>query len=81
MDIDTLGRTTISDAVKRQVADTFAAVPEGKRGALLVRADLDGNAVAQLAARFGDTWKVAAGGGVNLRERRPTGYVAVEAAW
>jgi hypothetical protein len=28
-----------------------------------------------------NTWKVAAGAGVNLREKRPTGYVAVEAAW
>jgi hypothetical protein len=81
MNTDALGRTPIGDAVKRQITEAFTIIPEHKRSALLVRADLDGNAVAQVAARFGDTWKVAAGAGVNLREKRPTGYVAVEAAW
>jgi hypothetical protein len=79
--LDALGRTPIADAIKRDIAAAFTAVPDGKRGALLVRADTDGTAILHLAGRFGDHWKVAGGGGISLPEKRPHGYVAVEASW
>lgn len=73
--------TPIADAVRETLTAAMQSVPEGKRGALLIRADADGNAVAHLAWKANDVWTVAAGGGINIHERRPYGYVAVEASW
>ncbi len=55
-------------------------MPEGKRGALLVIADQTG-ARCHLAAKIGETWKVAGGGGWKYGAKRPFGYVAIEAIW
>lgn len=54
-----MSATPIGDAVKASINDAFLAVPDGKRGALLVIADEHG-ARAMVAARIGDNWKVAA---------------------
>lgn len=52
-------RTPIADAVRQSIADSFKAIPEGKRGALLVIADTNG-ARAMVAANINGNWKVAA---------------------
>lgn len=71
--------TPIGDAVKRSIAAAFAAVPDGKRGALLVIADQHG-ARAMVAARLGDSWKVAAG--TSKPWRGPvTAEVTIEGSW
>lgn len=49
----------IADAVRSSIRDAFAAVPKGKRGALLVIADSNG-ARATVAANLNGSWKVAA---------------------
>ncbi len=76
---DPFGRTPIADSVKLAIDQAFATVPEGKRGALLVIADERGPR-AMLAARLGDHWKVAAGGGVPWGGK-VYGTAAVEASW
>lgn len=64
------------------IADALRAIPTDKRAALIVRADSNGEAYATLAARYGDHWKIAAGASYNyLNEKRPKGYVAIEASW
>jgi hypothetical protein len=79
--LDPMGRTPIANGMKAKVAEIFKAVPKGKRGALLVFADDDGNAQAHLAAKLGDSWKVAGGGGFNWKTKRPAGYIGVEGYW
>jgi hypothetical protein len=78
--LDPFGRTPIADGMKRQITDTFAMVPEGKRGALLVVADEQG-ARAVLAAKFGEHWKIAGGGGVPWTGEKPTGWIGVIGSW
>lgn len=80
MATDDHGRPSVSSADLDRIREAFAQVPAGKRGALLVIADETGTR-AHLAAAVGDHWKIAAGGGVSWKERKPTGYVAVEATW
>jgi hypothetical protein len=77
---DPISRTPIADSVRKAIADALSAVPDGKRGALLVIADASGPR-AMLAARLNDHWKVAAGGGVPWQGSWVTGTVAVEASW
>lgn len=78
---DDRGRTPIADGMKQQITAAFQAVPAGKRGALLVIADEHG-ARAHLAAKIGDSWKVAGGAGVAWRAPQSAAYyVAVEGSW
>lgn len=77
---DPLGRTPIAEGMKRQIEDAFKVIPDGKRGALLVVADEQG-ARALVAAKLGDHWKVAAGGGVPWSGGKPSGWVGVMGAW
>ena len=77
---DALGRAPLSNWMKAKIDAELSAIPGDKRGAVIVVADETG-ATAHLAARFGDHWKVAAGGGWKWDERRPTGSVSVELAW
>jgi len=72
-------RPSISDQVKLQIAQSLAAVPAGKKGALLVLADEHG-ARAMLAARLNDSWKVAMSAG-SAWTGHVTGTVAVEGSW
>ena len=72
-------RTPISDAVKRSINEAFSAVPNGKRGALLVIADEHG-ARAMLAARLGSSWKVAASG-EKPWNGQVIGTVSVQGSW
>lgn len=78
--LDPLGRTPIAAGMKAQIEAEFAALPQNKRGAILVIANERG-ATAHLAAKFGDHWKVAAGAGFAWHERRPSGWASVEFAW
>lgn len=73
--------TPIADAIHASIVDALKTVPEGSKGALLLRADLDGNAFAHVAWKFDDHWKVAISGGINIKEKRPAGSIAVEAVW
>jgi hypothetical protein len=77
---DDLHRPSISEAMRAKVRDEFAAIPEYKRGAVLVIADETG-VRGHVAARLDSGWKVAAGGGFNYGERRPSGYLAIEFAF
>lgn len=76
---DALGRTPISDAVKASIDAAFRAVPDGKRGALLMVADEHGTRV-HVAAKLGKDWKVAAGAGWTW-DGQVTGSVAVVGVW
>jgi len=78
--LDAYGRTPISDGMKAQIALELAAIPKGKRGAVVFVGTEDG-AQAHFAARIGDRWKVAAGGGWRVNEKRPSGHVSVEYAF
>ena len=75
---DALGRQDVSPSIKASIENAFVGV-DG-RGALLVIADETGTR-AHLAAKLGDHWKVAGGGGVNWADTKPTGFVAVQATW
>lgn len=72
-------RSPIADAVKQSIADAFSAVPDGKRGALIVVADEHG-ARAMLAAKIGEHWLVAAEG-AKPWAGPVTGTVSVQASW
>lgn len=78
--LDALGRPVISDAVKEEIKKAFAAVPEDKRGAVLVVADEHGTR-GMLAWKLGGKWKVAAGAGYDWKGKQPTASVSVAGTW
>lgn len=78
---DELFRPVISDAKKQQIRTAFDSLPARKKAAILVLADLDGNATATVAAKLGKHWKVAAGAGWQLGDKRPSGYVGIEGSF
>ncbi len=65
--------------IHRSLADALRAIPDGKRGALLIDARFGGSASAQLAAKIGDDWTVALGGAWD--GHRISGGVIVMGAW
>lgn len=77
---DALGRPLLAEGMKRQIDAAFATVPSGKRGAVLILANEHG-ATAHLAAKIGDHWKVAAGGGVPWKGEKPSGWIGIAGAW
>lgn len=77
-DIDELGRPAITPDLKAAIDHAFDGV-QG-RGALLVIADEHGTR-AQLAGKLNDHWKVAGGGGMTWSEKKPYGFVGIEATW
>lgn len=72
---------TVPPATLQRISDAFTSLPPQKRGALLVMADLQGNATATVAAKLGKHWTVAAGAGVSLEQPRPAGYFGIEGSW
>lgn len=79
---DALDRPLIAEGMKRQIEEAFRVVPEGKRGALLVIADMETQtARAHLAAKVNNHWKVAAGVGVPWDGRKPEAWVGVVGSW
>lgn len=78
---DALFRPVITDAQRDQIRTLFTTLPPEKRAALLVIADLDGNARATVAAKLGSHWQVAAGAGFTLGEKRPHGYIGLEGSF
>jgi hypothetical protein len=77
---DAFGRPILAEGMKAQVEAAFKAIPDGKRGALLIIADERG-ATAHVAARIGDHWKVAAGAGMPWQEKKASGWVSIGGAW
>lgn len=75
---DDLGRPSIAPSIKDAIDHAFTGV-QG-RGALLVIADEHGTR-GQLAAKLNGTWKVAGGGGIEWADKKPIGFVAIEAIW
>jgi hypothetical protein len=73
-------RTPIADSLRRQIAQQLDALPEDKRGALVIVAD-DHGARAHLAARLGEGWKIAFEAGKAWDEPAPTWSVGVAGAW
>ena len=78
--VDALGRTPLSAGMKALIAAEFAAIPAGKRGAVIFVGTEDG-AQAHFAARIDGRWKVAGGLGWRVSEKRPSGHVSVELCW
>lgn len=78
---DPFARPMISEEAKSSLRDAFASLPPEKRAAILVIADLKGNARATVAAKLGEHWKVAAGAGYALGDKRPAGYVGIEGSF
>lgn len=72
-------RTPIADAAKASITEAFRAVPEGRRGALLVIADEHGARV-MVAAKFGSRWLVAAEG-AKPWAGPVTGLISVQGSW
>ena len=72
--------TPLADATKQSLADAFRAVPDGKRGALVIIADEHG-AKAMVAANLNGNWKIAAGTAVDWTGKHPTGYVEIVGSW
>jgi hypothetical protein len=71
--------TPIADAVKQSIVEAFTAVPDGKRGALLVIADEHG-ARAMMAANLNGHWKVAAEG-AKPWHGPVVGTVSIQGSW
>ena len=80
--VDDLGRPSIAEQMKARINAEFATVEPGKRAALVLLVDESGVARMHVAAKFGENWKVAAGGGVRVKDpRRPLGYFGVVGSW
>lgn len=81
--VDELGRPTITAQMKARINAEFATIEPGKRGAFIMLVDESGVARGHFAARIGKTgnWKVAAGGGFALREKKPIGFIGILGAW
>lgn len=80
--IDHLGRPTIAEQMKLQIAESFRVVPADKRAALILIGDTrTGDVRLHLAARFDDGWKVAAGGGFAVPDKRGYGFLGLEKVW
>jgi hypothetical protein len=77
-DTDELGRPAITPDLKAAIDHAFDGV-QG-RGALLVIADEHGTRMTA-AAKYGDHWRVAGGAGVNWSEKKPYGFIGIEAVW
>lgn len=77
---DALGRPVVSDQDKARISALWTTIPEGKRAALLIIAD-DTGARGHVAAKLGDHWRVGAGSGWQLGEKRPRGYIGIEGVW
>lgn len=79
---DPLGRTPISAGMKAIIADAFKEIPEGKRGAVLIVHDFGTNTTkAHLAARIGDSWKIAGGAAVPWEGKKPSGFLSIGGSW
>ena len=76
--LDPLGRPELSTSIKQAIDTAFDGVKG--RGALLVIAD-DTGTRAHLAEKIGDHWKIAAGVGVDWKEKKPSGFIAIQAVW
>ena len=76
--VDDLGRPAVADQDRQRIREAFAGL--SGRGALLIIAD-DTGTRGHLAAKFGEHWKVAAGGGFAWDTKKPSGFIAVEATW
>lgn len=70
----------MAPSIKAAIADAFSALPDGKRVALLAIADVNGTR-GVVAAKIGEHWQVAAGTEFKWHEKKPSGYVAVQAIW
>lgn len=60
--VDHHDRPLVPDETLKRIDSAFSAVPDGKRGALLIIVTEKG-ANAHFAAKLGEHWKVAAGAG------------------
>jgi hypothetical protein len=68
-----------AQSVHASLDEAFKAIPDGKRGALLMTANTHGGS-AMLAARINGTWQIAAGGTWSQSEK-PQGQIAVLGTW
>lgn len=78
---DTISRPPISGSIKKAINDAFLIVPEGKNSAIVAIYDFETkDARVHFAYKVNDTWKVGAQVGWTVN-KKPMGYVGVEAAW
>lgn len=78
---DDLFRPVLTEEQTARISTLFSSLPENKRAAVLVIADLSGTARATVAARLGKHFQVAAGAGYTLGEKRPSGYIGIEGSF
>ena len=79
--VDALNRTPISNWMKAKIDGELAGIADDKRCARLIISHEGNVTMWHVAARLDDGWKVAAGGGWEWTEKRPSGFVAIERAW
>lgn len=77
---DPFDRPPIAPSIKAAIDQAFQGLDASDRGALLIIADEQGTR-AHLAAKLNDHWRVAAGAGWQWAEKKPSGFVAIEASW
>lgn len=78
MTLDELDRPVLASDLRQAIDNAFEGV-DG-RGAMIIVADETGTR-AHLAAKLGDHWKVAAGGGIVWADPKPVGFVGVQWVW
>jgi hypothetical protein len=78
--LDDLGRPLLPNGAKEQLRAAFQAIPDGKRGALVVVANGAGGR-AHVAAKINGTWKVAAGAGWDWTGKKPDAFFSIEGSW
>lgn len=71
--------TPIANSINKAIGEALSTIPDGRNGALLMVTTPDGSQ-GVFAARVGDHWKLAAGGGVD-RNLHVSGFVGAEVVW
>lgn len=71
--------TPIANSINKAVGEALATIPDGKNGVLLLVTTPDGTQ-GVFAARVGEHWKLAAGGGLD-RDSHISGFVGAEVVW
>jgi hypothetical protein len=84
LELDEFGRIPVSPGLKKEIASSLASLRPDERGAFILVTDAGDRAIyGHFAANINGTWKVAAGGRVQVAERRATatGFVAIAGHW
>lgn len=81
IDGDLFTTSPIQAAATAKLHADLAALPADKHLAIIVAGDAQGVASASIVARAGNHFAFVAGGTYQLKEKRPAGYLALEASF